>query len=328
MASRPNWLFWTMSAVISWGVWGLLSKYISGELTPEQTQAASVLGMIPVLVWLLMQRPGRRDVDQGYKNGCRTGVLVALASGVVSAVGNLPFFRLLSMGEKAATVVPLTALAPLVTILLAVPFLGERLSKTQIIGAVLSLAAIYFLNIPSEQGFFSSQLRLAIWPIVLWGTTGFLQKLSGRWLSGEATAVWFLAGFMPFSLLLLVPHPLPASISVGLWIAVVALGFLLAFGNIAVIQAFSSGGQASVVMPVANLYPLVTIALSIMLLGERIGLRETIGTILAVLAIAALAKEPIAKPPNDSSNVPFHEKDGQTTDLFSPHFMSGESLAG
>src|ERR1041385_3625969 len=46
-------------------------------------------------------------------------------------------------GEKTSTVVPLTALYPLVTILLAVPLLKEKLNRIQLIGVVLALAAIY-----------------------------------------------------------------------------------------------------------------------------------------------------------------------------------------
>src|SRR5688572_4548538 len=78
---------------------------------------------------------------------------------------------------KASTVVPLTALYPLVTVLLAVAFLKEKVNRVQVGGIFLALVAIYFFNVPSEGNALNRWLLLAMIPIVLWGATGLLQKM-------------------------------------------------------------------------------------------------------------------------------------------------------
>ena len=76
------------------------------------------------------------------------------------------------------------------------------------------------------------------------------------------------------------------------------MGFAFALGNLALLAAFARNGKASVITPLAGLYPLVSIPLAIGLLGETVGHRETLGIAVALLAVFALACEsaPIASP--------------------------------
>ena len=83
----------------------------------------------------------------------------------------------------------LTALYPLVTVLLAVGLLGERLSGVQIFGLILSLSAIWLFNVQTEGKLLSPTVGFAVLPIVLWGLSGFLQKLATNQLSAETAAL-------------------------------------------------------------------------------------------------------------------------------------------
>ncbi|MEQ9349589.1 MAG: EamA family transporter, partial [Alphaproteobacteria bacterium] len=65
-------------------------------------------------------------------------------SGLGLALGLLLFYLALELG-KAAVIVPLTALYPVVAVLLSVLFLGERLTWVQWSGLVLALAGILLL---------------------------------------------------------------------------------------------------------------------------------------------------------------------------------------
>ena len=81
------------------------------------------------------------------------GVLAALhGRSTFSCLGNIPFFNALS-SAKATAVVPITALHPVVTVLLAVTLLKERLGKFQVIGIALSLAAVYLLTVRRSADF-------------------------------------------------------------------------------------------------------------------------------------------------------------------------------
>jgi drug/metabolite transporter (DMT)-like permease len=221
----------------------------------------------------------------------RRGIAIAIAGGVLSCVGNIPYYGLLASGAKAATVVPLTALAPMITVLLAVILLKERLSLVQMLGIGSSLAAIYFFNVPDERGLFSLWLLGALGSIALWGTAGFLQKVSTYYISGTRSALWFLAAFVPVAVVIIALDPLPSGISARVWLLSAALGFTLALGNFAVLAAFASGGKASIIAPLSGLYPLISLPIAILLLDEWLTLREGFGVLFAVAAVAAISFE-------------------------------------
>src|SRR5688572_12229280 len=107
------WFLWTLLAVISWGLWAILFKLIGSSLSAAHSQALSTVGLIPVMVALAFS--GRLTVSGNR----RRGVVLALAAGVLTCAGNAAYYDLLSRGAKAATVIPLTALYPLVTVALA-----------------------------------------------------------------------------------------------------------------------------------------------------------------------------------------------------------------
>src|SRR5262245_56347675 len=136
----PRWLLWTILAMLSWGVWAILSKLIGDALSAAQSQALSTVGLVPVAVALALS--GRLSVT-GHR---RRGALFALIAGALACGGNIAYYRALQVGDKAATVVALTGLYPLVTVVLAMLLLRERLNRVQACGIVLSLGAIYLFN--------------------------------------------------------------------------------------------------------------------------------------------------------------------------------------
>ena len=281
----PRWLRWSLLALLSWGIWALMAKLIGDRLSGAQNQALSTLGILPIMLAL---GASRRFSATGNR---RRGVSYALASGAVSCVGNVFYYDLFGRGGKAAMIVPLTALYPLATILLAMVLLKERLSRVQLGGVLLSLIAIYLFNVQREAGFLSGWLVYALAPIILWGASGFLQKLSTNHIAGELSTLWFLVAFIPFGALFLAQGGLPAQITLNTWALVIAQGFLLALGNFAILVAFASQGKASVIAPLAALYPVVSVPIAIFFLGEHIGMREVLGILLALASMAALSRE-------------------------------------
>ncbi|MBX9583272.1 MAG: DMT family transporter [Gemmataceae bacterium] len=286
----PRWLVWTAAAVVSWGVWAVLGKALGESLSPVQTQGLSTVGLIPVLVALGFSK------NRTARPGGRRGVFVALAAGAVSGLGNVPYFDLLARGGPAAAVVPLTALYPVVTIALAGVFLRERVNRVQAAGLGLSLVAIYLFNVPEEGGLSPGWLAYALIPMALWGAAGFLSKLATADLSGELAALLVLVGFLIVNAGLLVAEPPPADAPARTWALAAALGFFLAFGNLAVVVAYGSGGKASVITPLAGLYPVVSVPLAVLAFGEEVGPRAWAGIGCAVAAVLALSFETPAAP--------------------------------
>lgn len=291
----PRWLRWSVLALLSWGVWAIMAKLIGEALSGAHNQALSTLGILPIMLAIGLSKrvstPGNR----------RRGILYALAAGAISCLGNVVYYDAISRGGKAAMIVPLTALYPLTTILLAMLLLKERLNRIQLAGVLVSLVAIYLFNVQEEEGFFSRWLMYALIPIVLWGASGFLQKLSTNHISGELSTLWFLGAFIPFGVIFLLQTPLPAQITATTWLLVIAQGFFLALGNLAVLAAFANQGKASIVTPLAALYPLVSVPIAIGFLGERVDTREAVGIVLALVSVVMLSRETPAHDPVPSA---------------------------
>ena len=281
----PAWLLWTLLTLAAWGGWAFLSRLLGDALSAQQNQALSTLGFLPVLGLLVLAGRAR------LRRASRRGLLLAFAGGVLSCLANIPYYAAAARGERFAAVVSLVALAPVVTVLLALLLLRERLGAVQVAGLALAFAAIWLFNVSSGAGLLSPTVLVALPPILLWGLSGFLQKVATQDTAAEAAALAYLGAFVPMGIFYALREPWPAEITGRTWALVVALGFLLAFGNFTVIAAYAAGGQTAVVAPLVNLFPVISIGLALLLLGEKIGPREAAGVAVALASVAALSRE-------------------------------------
>ena len=225
------------------------------------------------------------------------GIFNALLAGALTCAGLMAYFHALSVGGKASTVVPLTALYPLVTVVLAVICLRERLNSFQLGGIAMSLVSIYLFNVSSVEGAANTWLVYAMIPIGLWGVSGLFQKMSTNDISAELSTFWFLAAFVPVSVVLLFLEPLSGHIAVKTWLVVTGEGLFFSLGNLALLAAFAANGKASIIAPICGLYPMVSVPIAVFFLGEKISLRDSVGIVLALLAVVFLAIErPPARP--------------------------------
>lgn len=286
----PRWLFWMLVTLLSWGIWAILlhdeifNKLDAQKISPAHSQAMSTLGIVPILLALYWMKEPTPAPNK------RRGALLAFGSGVVLALGNIAYYAALSNAE-AATVVPLAALYPAVTILLAVPMLRERISPIQWGGMVLSLVAIYLFLQP-EHRVISAWLLLALVPVALWGVTLLMQKMATNDISARSSAIWFLIAFVPVAILIVLFDPLPAGMSATTWGLQLAVGFTLAFGSLTILLACANGGKASIVALLSGLYPLVSIPIAVLALGDEITTRNAVGIVLALIAIVLLSYQP------------------------------------
>jgi transporter family protein len=78
-------------------------------------------------------------------------VVCSIAGGALNGLGAWTSFRALESGGKASIVISLISLYPLLTVALAVLVLGERLTWTQIAGAVTAITAAILLSLETPQ---------------------------------------------------------------------------------------------------------------------------------------------------------------------------------
>ncbi len=137
----PTWLVFSLLTILLWGVWGATSKAVADDITAYMNQVLFTLGLIPLMLLVL------RSPRLSGGNNRKRGIFYAFITGILGGTGNIAFFKSLTMGGQASVVVPMTALSPLVTVLMALVILRERLSASQKVGLVLALAAIYLLSL-------------------------------------------------------------------------------------------------------------------------------------------------------------------------------------
>jgi len=290
----PRWLTYTVLTMLLWGGWGVVSKPLADKLSPWQVQTLSAVGLVPVICLLVFSKNFR-----GGPNAQR-GFWLAFASGAIASLGNVAYYQALAAGGKAADVTPLTALYPLVTVVLAVLFLRERLNGVQGVGIALSLAAMYFFNVGADSAWLTPWLLVTLIPIGLWGVGALLQKCAASQASSERATAAFLLGGLPLSLLFPLFVPMAWKLPPATYGLALAVGLLFGLGNLTLIFAYGLGGKASVVTPMAGLYSLVTIPLAVLFLGEKVGGREGLAIALALGAAIALSRENAAPPSGPS----------------------------
>jgi transporter family protein len=137
-------LSWSLLTIVLWGTWGLVSKVASAGVDAYVNQLLYTAGLAPLMIfvaWTVHRQSGSES-----RQGRTRGVFWAFLTGILGGVGNIFFFQALVMGGKASVVAPVTALFPMITVLLALIFLRERLGRVQWVGLLLAFVAIYLLS--------------------------------------------------------------------------------------------------------------------------------------------------------------------------------------
>jgi bacterial/archaeal transporter family protein len=144
-------------------------------------------------------------------------------------------------------------------------------------------------------------LGFAVAALVLWGVTGVTQKLSTNRISSERSFLWFCWAMVAISAaVFLFARP---NWGLGRLVVVcsVAGGALNGLGAWTSFRALESGGKASIVISLISLYPLLTVVLAVLLLGERLTWMQTSGAIIAIAAAILLSIETSPSPPDVSA---------------------------
>jgi transporter family protein len=134
-----NWLPASLLALFSFGLWGLFTKLSVKYVDPQSAFIYQTLGVIVVTGIILSFMHFKPTVDlKGVGYGTLTGITYGL--------GCLFYFFAVTRG-KIITVVTLTALYPLITIMLSFIFLHEVITSRQICGVLLALVAILMMSL-------------------------------------------------------------------------------------------------------------------------------------------------------------------------------------
>lgn len=127
-----HWMLYAAVAIVLWGVNGLLMKLGTNRVSARSMVIWVTAGFVVLLpfLWTTTTLSGLSG----------RVIFVGLLAGAVNGLGNWAVFACLEKGAKASVAIPLTALYPLGTVVLATVFLKERPNALQWLGIVLALA--------------------------------------------------------------------------------------------------------------------------------------------------------------------------------------------
>jgi len=276
---RRSWILYATLLVVFWGVWGAFSN-LPTSLYGYPNEMVYVIWaftmLIPAYFALRGNRFDRRPVAAVY----------GLLAGLTGAGGQLLLFQALSNGP-AYLIFPLVSLSPVITVLMAVALLRERIQRLAVIGAVAALAAIVLFSISGGDGeadVTGPWLPLAIVICVAWGAQAFFMRKGALLGINDGT----IFGWMTISGLLLIPVALvmmgglPSGAPWQAPALTAVTQVLNAAGALFLVMALSRG-KAAVVAPITNaLAPVLTIVLSLAVYQTLPSVYGAIGIVLAL----------------------------------------------
>ena len=134
-----NWLISCLVAMVCWGFWGFLMKLASEHFNWHQIfLVTSIVTLATSSLIFVLLKPSINVYSPGFG--------YALLAGVVGALALIAFYTALGVG-KAIIVVPLTALYPVITIILSYLILDEKIALVKGVGIMLALVAILLVSI-------------------------------------------------------------------------------------------------------------------------------------------------------------------------------------
>ncbi|QEE23330.1 DMT family transporter [Rhodanobacter glycinis] len=276
---NKSWILYAGLLVAFWGVWGAFSA-LPTQLYRYPDQMVYIIWAFTMLIPCYVSLRGKRFDRRGI------AALYGLLIGLAGAGGQLILFKTLTIGP-AYLIFPVVSISPVITVLLALVILREKVSRLGWAGVILALVSIIMFSVPdsSKSGLqFGAWLMLAVIVCVCWGSQAFLMKRAANAGVNDAS----IFAYMTISGLLLVPVAFLTMPENGFdfgWKApalTTAIQLLNAIGALFLVMAMSRG-KAVIVSPCTNaLAPILTIVLSLTFYHAFPSVWSFIGIVLAL----------------------------------------------
>lgn len=173
---------------------------------------------------------------------------------------------------------------PLITMAMAVAFLGETVSRLRWIGAGLAFAGVLVMLAPG--GVEWNLGLLAVFGTVVFGALAIIQT---RTLRDENTTVMMVFYTVGLAVITAVPAILVwQPVKLFDWIPLLGIGFLAQAGQYCFLRAYRLA-EASVLAPIGYLSIVVTTAAGYLFFGEMPDKRIVIGAVLILIALQTTA---------------------------------------
>ncbi|MFT5064159.1 MAG: transporter family protein [Gammaproteobacteria bacterium] len=139
MNFSQSWLFPALLCVAAWGVSRLFPKLATNHIDPKSALTFEVIGEVLVVIFILGSAGfGKLMFDL-------KGTSYAVLAGLFGGAGVYWYLVAADRGN-VSQLVGVTALYPVITVILGVLVLNEPLTAKQIIGVGLAVVAVYLVS--------------------------------------------------------------------------------------------------------------------------------------------------------------------------------------
>ena len=267
-------LFWG----VAWTAGKVAAEHSNAEVAAFWRYAISFMTIIPI-IWYL-KTPLITD---------RTGLLYMVLAGVLTSLFNYLFFAGLSHGDAGYGGTMVTSLAPILTYILSISFLGTKVSSRQIGALSIGIfGALILLRVPFDGfAFLSAQSSYFLGCAVVWSLVTVLSQKAAKRADPMFYTVVVFGITMSVNMLFALPHhPFDfAAYDAVFWWTILFIGVIP--GAFSTALYFISAGKvgahrAGVFMFIV---PVGAIVSSMAVYGEKIELSTVIGCVLAFVAV-------------------------------------------
>jgi transporter family protein len=277
-----------IGGMLGWGIYDFLGGVFSKQIGSFKSLFWSQLaGLISIL---LLAFALKTTFDIPF-----LAIALSPLASIVYSAGYLFFFKGFEKGNVSIIAATMNLWA-VFTMSFAFLFMGQRLSTTQTIGVFLilsgaTLAAIDWKSI-NKQGF---QLSLGVSEAILgafffgvfWNISEIVSEEIGWLLSTVLTKLGitiFLLGFSLFAKQEIGLTNIPTKTKY----AVLLMG-IIEVSAVALVNYGLTIGDAILITPIASALSIVTIALAVIFLKDKLSKLQLIGVVIAILGIVATA---------------------------------------
>ena len=280
--STTKYIIWMIIAMLFWGIaWTagkVAAEHASAEVAAFWRYAISFITIIP-LVWFL-KTPFKTD---------RVGFLYMLGAGALTSLFNYLFFAGLAHGEAGYGGTMVTSLAPIITYVLSISFLGTKVSTRQITALAIGIfGALILLRVPFDGfAFLSVQSSYFLGCAIVWSlVTVISQKAASRADLMFYTFVVFGVTAFINMLFALAHHPFDfAAYDNVFWLTILFIGVVP--GTFSTALYFVSAGKVGAHRTGVYMFivPIGAMLSSVVVYGEVVALSTLVGCLLAFAAV-------------------------------------------
>ena len=284
------WLFYAIGSAFFAGVTSILAK--CGIRRTDSTVATAVRTIvILVFSWIMVFVAGSQD--QITEISGRT-LLFLILSGAATGASWLCYFKALQIGD-INKVVPIDKSSTVLTILLALIFLGEGVSLPKAVAVVVIAAGIFLMiekkDVEETKSGKGGWFLYAAGSAFFASLTAILGKIGITGVeSNLGTAIRTCVVLVMAWLMVLVTGKQGEVKKIGRkeLVFICCSGIATGASWLCYYRALQEG-PASVVAPVDKLSVLVTVAFSYFVFGEKLGKKEAAGLVLLTAGTVAMA---------------------------------------